>query len=125
SAFPTMPTIVDCIRVIKWEASSASDGNIQRGKTSVGKAATAAATGLESVPEQVTLSVPIFDNSFMPKPYDVRCALEIFEDTARLQLFPLPGEIEKAYARAEADLCQSLHDLLGAESKVPVYLGTP
>lgn len=124
NAFPTAPKLIECIRVIKWEAGSKAEGNIQRGKVSVGKEVAASVTGLEDVMEQVTLAVPIFDNSFMPKSYDVICALEIYEAENRLQLFPLPGEIEKAFARAEADLSENLRALLGDASSVPVYYGS-
>jgi hypothetical protein len=124
NAFPIAPKLIDMLRQVKFEAGAKSEGNIQRGKTSVGKEVTAAATFLDAVPEQVTLSVPVFDNSFMPKSYDVICALEIYEQEQRLQLFPLPGEIESAFAHAEADLCKSLRDLLG-KTTVPVYYGCP
>jgi hypothetical protein len=125
NAFPTSPTLIDTLRQVKFESGSKTEGNIQRGKTSIGKEATAAATFLDAVPEQVTLSVPVFDNAFMPKHPGVRCALEIYEDSQQFQIFPLPGEIEKAFSHAEADLCQSIRDLLGGKSTVPVYYGQP
>ena len=70
------------------------------------------------------VNVPLFDNSFMFKGYDINCALEIYEAEQRFQLFPLPGHVERAFAAAEADLCESLRDLLG-ELKTPVYYGQP
>ena len=124
-AFPTAPKLIDTLRSVKFENASKTEGNIQRGKTSVGKEAMAAATFLDAVPEQVTLSVPLFDNSFASTSYDVICALEIYEVEQRLQLFPLPGEIEAAFASAEACLCANLRDLLGKDTKVPVYYGQP
>ena len=43
----------------------------------------------------------------------------------KLQLFPLPGEVEKVFASAESRLCLSIFDLLGKDSKTPVYYGQP
>jgi hypothetical protein len=124
NAFPTATGLIESLRQVKFEAGSKTEGNIQRGKVSVGKEITAAATFLAAIPEQVPLSVPLFENSFMSNSYDVLCALEIYEDEQRLQLFPLPGEVEKAFAAAETDLCSTMLALLGKESKVPVYYGS-
>lgn len=125
SAFPHNPKLIDVLRVVNFEQGQKSEGNIQRGKTSIGKSATAAATFLDDVPEQVTVSVPLFENSFMVKAYDVLCALEIYEAEMRFQLFPLPGEIEDAFAQAEADISKSIRDLLGDKDAIPLYYGAP
>lgn len=124
NAFPTAPKLIDTLRSVKFEAGQKTDGVVQRGKSSVGKELSASATFLDAVPEQVTVSVPMFDNSFAKRSYDVICALEIHEVEMRLQLFPLPGEVEKAFAAAEADLSQDIRNLIGND-KVPVYYGCP
>lgn len=124
-ALPKFPKLIDTLRSVKFEAQTSADSKIERGKSSVGKALNVHASGLESVPEQVTLSVPIFENSFATLRVDVQCALEIYEAEQRLQLFPLPGEVEGAYAKAESHLCELIRDLLGKDSAVPVYYGSP
>lgn len=123
-ALPKFPKLIDTLRQVKFKAGMDTDVNVQRGKSSVGKAVSAEATFQAEVPEQITLSIPVFDNSFARQTHDVICALEIYEAEQKLQLFPLPGEVEKAYAAAEADLSASLRDLLG-KSTVPIYLGVP
>jgi hypothetical protein len=125
NSLPKFPKLIDTLRQVKFEAGAVGEGNIQRGKSSVGKSMTAAASFVAEVPEQVTLTVPIFNNSFARKTYDVICALEIFEAEQKLQLFPLPGMVEGAFAAAEADLCKSILDLLGSDTKTPVYFGVP
>lgn len=124
-ALPGFPNLIDALRKVSFEANAKSDSEIQRGKSSVGKAVKAEASFPEPIPEMIVLSVPIFENSFACKRFPVRCAVEIYEAEATIQLFPLPGEIEAAYAAAEADLCASIGDLLGKDSKVPVYYGSP
>ena len=125
NAFPTNPGLIDSLRQVKFEAATKTEGNVGRGKSSIGKDVKAEATFLDAIPEQVNLSVPLFENSFLSNAYDVMCALEIYEDEQRLQLFPLPGEIEKAFAAAEADLSSTMLALLGKDSTVPVYYGSP
>lgn len=125
AAFPSDPTLIDNLRKVKWESGAKAEGEIQRGRSSIGKAVAAEATFLAHIPETVTVSVPIFANSFSPRSYPVTCALEIYEDSQQLQMFPLPGQVERAYSAAEADLCKSILDLLGEDSEVPVYFGVP
>jgi hypothetical protein len=124
-AFPTAPRLIDILRQVKFEAGAKVEGNVGRGKSSIGKEITAAATFLDTVPEQVTINVPLFDNPFLRKSYDVICALEIQENEQRLQLFPLPGEIEGAFARAESDLAADMRGLLGEASNASIYYGQP
>lgn len=125
SAFGTAPQLIETLRKVTFEANAKAEGNVQRGKSSVGKELNAAASFLGEVPEQVTLSVPIFHNSFARKPQDVICALEIFEVEQQFKLFPLPGEVEKAFAAAESVICQSILDLACKDSNGQVYYGVP
>ena len=124
-ALPQFPKLIEVLRAVKFTAGASAEGNVQRGKSSVGKSVTAEATFLDQVPEQITLSVPIFANAFATQRHDVRCALEIYEAEMKLQLFPLPGEVEGACAAAEAYLCGAIRDLLGKGSLIPVFYGSP
>ncbi len=124
-AFPTNPSLIDSLRVVNFEAQEKAEGNLQRGKISVGKSLNAAVAGLDAVPEFLVVEIPLFDNPFLTDTFPIECALEIYEDEKKFQLFPLPGEVEAAFCSAEAKLSKNIRDLLGTESKVPVYYGKP
>jgi len=119
------PKLIDTLRQVKFQAGQVADANIQRGKSSVGKSIATEATFIDTLPETVTLSVPIFDNAFARRPQDVVCALEVHEAEQNFQLFPLPGEVEKAFALAEADIAAAIREMLGADNLTPVYHGAP
>jgi len=126
SSFASASKLVEIISNVVFTAGQQAEGIIQRGRSSVGKAAQAEAKfSGGDVPHQVTLSVPLFDNAFLRKTYDVICAVEIYEQEQKFQIFPLPGEVESAFAAAEADLCQQILDLLGKSTATPVYFGVP
>lgn len=117
------PRLIEQLRKVSFTAGTAADTNIQRGKASIGKTVTAEASFPEPPPEQVTLTVPVFNNAFARGTVDVVCALEIYETEQNFQLFPLPGQIEAAYSTAESRLCKAICDLKTGDS--PVYYGDP
>jgi hypothetical protein len=118
--------LIDILRVGKYRASIDGTQEIGKGKSSVGKAINAEMIFAEALPEYLVLDVSIFENAFMAvKSYTVQCVLEPMEDVQKLQVAPLPGEIEAAFAKAEADMLGGLMDLLGQDAKTPVYYGTP
>jgi len=138
AAFPTALYLIDALRQVKFQAATTGDSAIQRGRTSVGKEASAAATFLQDVPETVTVSVPIFENYFARGRRDVLCALEVHEAEQRFQIFPLPGQLELAITAAEFGVMASLAELLprseraagteGAEGEampeIPIFHGS-
>lgn len=124
TALDKFPKLIDLLRKVSFLAGSKADSEIGRGKSSVGKSLAAEASLQGELPEQITLNVPVFTNSFARRTYDVQCALEIYEQEQKFQLFPLPGEVEKAWFSAEADLSASLRALIG-EGATPVYYGQP
>ncbi len=116
--------LIESLRKMTFSSGSKADVEIGRGKSSVGKSIAVEVTGQTAIPEQVTISVPVFNNAFARRSHDVLCALEIFENDGKFKLFPLPGEVELAFAEAEANISASLRDLLGT-TDVPVYYGQP
>lgn len=122
AALPMNQTLINDIRVVKFEASQSGSSEIGRGKSSAGKAAIAAVEGWDKLPEFLSLSVPVFGNAFIRERVTVACALEINEQEQRFQLFPLPGAIEEAVANAEGDLGAEIRESVG---EVPVYYGNP
>lgn len=117
--------LIQLLRKVKFTANSESNSEVARGKSSVGRALAVEASFVDQIPEQVTFTVPVFFNSFARRTQDVICAVEIWEAEQKLQIFPLPGEVEKAFAAAEASICQSIMDLLAGHEDARVYYGRP
>lgn len=120
-ALPGHTTLIDSLRVVKFEAGQTANTDIGRGKSSVGKSAMATVEGWDKLPEVVTLEVPIFTNSFIRDRAAIRCALEVNEQEQKFQLFPLPGSVELAISNIEARLAGMLRELL--PESTPTYYG--
>ena len=126
AALAKFPKLIDLLRQVKFATGEKSESNVQRGKSSVGKSLQVEASFIEDVPDQITLSIPVFANAFARWTFDVICALEIYEAEQKIQLFPLPGEVEKAVAAGEESLCTALTRAANeVTSSAPIYYGTP
>lgn len=120
-AMPMNTTLINDIRVVKFEAAQSGSSEIGRGKSSVGKSAMASVEGWDKLPEVVVLDVPVFANRFASQRTSVKCALEINEQEQRFQLFPLPGSVEDAITNIEGDIGATIREMIG--DTVPVYYG--
>lgn len=120
-AMPMHTTLINDIRVVKFEAAQSGNSEIGRGKSSVGKSAMASVEGWDKLPEVVVLEVPVFANRFTSQRASVKCALEINEQEQRFQLFPLPGSVDDAITNIEGDIGSTLREMVG--DTVPVYYG--
>lgn len=134
SAFQSC-NLIELLRKTKFTSNGESTAEVTRGRTSLGRSITAEAALADTFPEQVTISIPIFFNSFARKTQDIICAVEVREKEEKFQLFPLPGEVEKAFCAAESLLCKSIMDLVSpgmpmdqgvaASDIARVYYGRP
>jgi hypothetical protein len=119
------PELIDVLRQVRFTVGSEGEQNIGKGKSSMGKTVRAEMTGVQNIPEYVTVSVPIFDNgSLVMFTADVECVLEVLEQTQNFQFFPVPGRIEVAINQAETQLGETVVSLLEGES-FPIYRGQP
>lgn len=123
AALPMHTTLINDLRVVKFDATQTGNSEVIRGKSSVGKTAMAKVEGWDQLPEVVTLAVPVLGNAFIRQRIEIDCALEVNEQEQRFQLFPLPGEVEMAIAQAETLLRGMLTDLV--PESTAVYYGEP
>jgi hypothetical protein len=119
--------LLGLVRQLRFRQLAESQGVIQHGKSSLGKAIEAELEGAGSLPDQVVLDVPVFQNVPLPS-QRVLCALDIDAATEKLALIPLPGCLELALQEVERQIALRLSEgLLSeglAESQVPIYYGS-
>jgi hypothetical protein len=101
--------------------SSAADGagSIQHSRESIGRSINAAVTGEAALPEDVWLTVPVFENH--PFRARIACALEIMPQDQTFQLLPFPLEVQQAMDTALADVVNTLK----GENVPPAFRGSP
>lgn len=119
------PSLIDVLRQVKFKAGSELSSNIQHGKRDVGRSIESQVVGTGSIPEYITLEVPIWSNgSLQHIVRRVELALEPHPDTEKFQLVVLPGAIEGAIGSALNELRGDIQDLLNGV-QVGIYHGNP
>lgn len=121
------PDMIDTLRAIKF--TQAAEGQVQLGKSSLGKTAMAELSGASALPEVVQVNVPIFHNCVPYFRAVMECAILINEETNNFYFYPFPGEIEKAIIAGENHLGGLLENCLArseeAKANTRLYYGEP
>jgi hypothetical protein len=113
--------LISALRHVDWETAKQTRTIAERGKESLGQTISAKVSTLEAIPEQITVSVPLFEGGICPKS-DISCLVEIDAPTAKVGLFPRPGQMREAYDAAVNFIANDLtNDFDGA---LPLYRGS-
>jgi hypothetical protein len=116
--------LLNAVRALKFEAGQVTTAVVKRANESWGKEINAkASSDAGALPEEVALSAPVYKTLGQTERYLVMCAVEIDPAAARLQLLPLPDEIERVQQMAVTRIGQELADTLTDE--IPCYQGKP
>lgn len=116
--------LLEKVRGMKFESGSVTTGKVKRQDESLGRSISGSVTSDEGeLPEEVTMNIAIYSNPGEDTRYPVVCAVETDALAAKIQLVPLPGELDRAVQLAMA----SIATRLGANltEGIPVYHGTP
>lgn len=112
------PSLLGLVRNLKFTSGTQAAGEIQHGRESLGRQIESQVSGAATIPEEVTLFVPVWENHHFRA--GVACALEVMTDSATFRLTPYPMELENAIGLA----LDSLGDML-FEAEIPAFRGAP
>jgi hypothetical protein len=112
--------LIDIVRKVKLKQLADQEVEIQQTKVSLGKSIISELTGANTLPDEVSVTLPVFDN-FSPSHKTIRLALEVEPSAGKFQLIPFPGQIEQAYQEIETDLGAMLRD--GLKDVAAVHFG--
>jgi hypothetical protein len=117
--------LVELLRRVKFDVTSAGQAEVGHGKSSLGKQLTAELTGTGTLPEYVTLLIPIYANPCLRSVRSrVECAIEIDPHTQTFKLIPMPGQLQDAAEFAAGEIGRQLREGL-KDADAPVYHGIP
>lgn len=114
--------LADQIRKVKFNINTQGESEIQRAKVSVGKSTLAEFHGIDGLPEFVEFNVPVFASRFASI-QSVRVAIDPDPSNSTFKFVPLPGQIEAAISRAEAEFGAAIREKVA--DTTPVYFGVP
>lgn len=107
--------LLSIIREVKFNNGSAIASVQQNTRQSISRDLQAEVTGLQAIPEEVTLSVQPFEN--LKNKFNVQCAIETDATTGTFKLTPYPGQLVDAIDAAMTVISMRLN------LYVPSYYG--
>jgi hypothetical protein len=115
--------LLEPVRKIRFENGVTVNAESTRNRESLGREIVSQASAAAgAIPEVVTLGVPVWATPGCRWSFSLRCAVETDPAAGRLQLLPLPGEMERVRGLADAELASALEEL---DKSIPRYHGTP
>lgn len=113
---PSLPALIERVR---FKQGQTVDQSLGQGRVSVSKQIEQDVTGTGTIPEFVTLNVPVWDGKLRQARADVRCGLDVDAGTCTFGLYALPGEVARALDEAEEQLLAYVRDCTGPDACVP------
>lgn len=104
--FAAYPTLLSMVRNLRWTGTQFNDGAVSHGRESLGRAIEAQVSGADSIPEEITVTVPFWRQ--FPCSVSIACAIEILPQEQSFRLTPYPNEIDKATETALDALAAAL-----------------
>lgn len=121
--FAVSEAIVAQFRKIDFRVMKQAQGNVNRGKESLGKSIEAeVSSGGQELPEEVEVVVPIYLNAGEGETYSVRLLLDYDAETAKILITVEADALEKRVQAHQASIHGRCSSTL---ADVPVYFGAP
>ena len=113
--------VVAKFRKLDWENGDKARGDVKHGDARLSREVIAKVEGIDQLPEEIRVPVPVYRQAGEREEYEVLCAVEIDARNQTFQLLPLPDEIERVIDLHQADI----RSRLDADLTCPVYYGRP
>jgi hypothetical protein len=112
--------VVSKFRKLDWENGDKAAGRVQHGDMRLSKEVVAKVQGVDELPEEIRVPIPVYNQAGERQEYEMVCAVEIDTVNRAFQLIPLPDEIERVLDLAQDDIRKRLTGELET-----VYYGEP
>ena len=113
--------IVSKFRKLNWENGDKGTATSKHGDNRLSREVIARVQGVEDLPDEIRVLVPVYQQAGERQEHEVLCAVEIDEVNRQFQLLPLPDEMARVVDLHQADI----RSRIDAELNSPVYFGEP
>ena len=109
------PKLLDILKSIRFTSGKLVDSTALKNKSSISRSIEEEVTGVERLPDDFMLNVPIFAPPFNAMEGAIEVALEADAASETFTLYPLPGAIESAVELAVQTIGARLREALGKD----------
>jgi hypothetical protein len=114
--------LLDPVRTMRWESTATTSGTVGRQQESLGREIASKVRTEQDLPEDVVLQVPVFKTPGETARWPMRCSVDADPALCKIQLLPLPDEVERVIDLALMSIRDRLVQGLG---EIPCYRGKP
>ncbi len=117
--------VVTPFRKIDWLSNATTKVDKQIRQETMGHEVNRQASGVDELPEEISVSIPVYDVAGEREPVTIRLVLEYGDQV--ILCVPRPGDVQRAFDQAQKSIRDRLNRLeqtLGPDV-VPVYRGRP
>lgn len=100
--------VVQAVRRIDFSRAARATNVVEHGKESLGRSVEAAVQQADKVPEEFTVTVPVYANEGCRESVDVRLGLYLNVEAEAIELFTLPDQVQQAIDVAQARIATRL-----------------
>jgi hypothetical protein len=115
-------TVVSKFRKLQWTMGNDSVGEAGHGNQRIGNDILSKVQGVEELPDEINIQVPVYQQAGEREEFIVRCAIEIDTINKMFQLVPMPDELERIVDLAQASIQKRLAKGVG---DIAIYYGKP
>lgn len=115
--------LLEKVRKLRWENGVTTSGHVTRQQESLGREIQSKVSAEGELPEEVTLLVPVYKTPGEAGRLPLRCTVDADPALGKLQLLPLPDEVERVRALAVQSIGMRL--VAGLPETIPAYYGRP
>ena len=121
----TLPpvTLLNPVCKVRFENGEKVSGEVRSQRESLGREIISKVEADTELPEEVTLTAPVYKTAGERDSYPVRCSVEVDPMQGKFRLLPLPDELERVRDLAVAYIGERLG--AGLPETVPAYRGKP
>ena len=124
--FGVSPDVLGRFRRLDWDRTDRQTDRTEHGRESLGRDITARVEGVEEIPEELTVSVPLYDNAGERDPYEIRLGVDLDPVNRGVRLVPMPGELQRVSDTHQAAIAGRLAALsLDGAGDFAVFFGAP
>ena len=121
---PADSGLISKVREVRWKDSGEMGATLKHGAESIDRQVRQAIQGTDAIPDEITISVRVYQCPDIRDKVQIRCAIDIDVESKAFALIPLPMQIEDAVDGVLDGIVERIQDTI-KDKGVPVYRGKP
>jgi len=117
--------LIDKFRRLDWSHSTEGRAEVRHGKESLGKEITAKVEGVDELPDEIVVEIPLYEQQGEREEYEIHLGIEIDTVNQQFRVAAMPGQLRSAIDSHQDTIHSRLVRDLHTKKDIPIYYGSP